>query len=190
MSKILYHVSPVHGLTMLEPRKSSHGKNYVYAIDDLVTGLLFGVKKDDFDFLMDSQAGVTEIFECYPNAFEMKYRNQSCSVYEVDDNGFLSGQTGWSPEFVSETPVAVKKECYIEDLYVYLLEKIKENKLIVHHYAEDLTYKAMISEHIIDRVIRFEVLDDHELLEHDTRFCTYYAALIKQLKEAMSGKYL
>lgn len=48
MSQILYHVSSIAGLRVLEPRESSHGKKYVYAIDDLVTGLLFGVRKDDF----------------------------------------------------------------------------------------------------------------------------------------------
>lgn len=47
---MLYHVSHTPGIAILEPRVSSHGKPYVYAIENLVTGLLFGVKKDDFDF--------------------------------------------------------------------------------------------------------------------------------------------
>ena len=49
---MLYHVSPVAGLKTLQPRVSTHGKEYVYAIDNMVTALLFGAKKDDFDFLL------------------------------------------------------------------------------------------------------------------------------------------
>ncbi|MDF2588581.1 MAG: hypothetical protein K0S41_2422 [Anaerocolumna sp.] len=44
---MLYHVSNIHGLNTLEPKVSTHGKAYVYALEDSVTGLLFGVRQDD-----------------------------------------------------------------------------------------------------------------------------------------------
>ena len=92
---MLYHVSHTRGITVLEPRVSSHGKPYVYAIENLVTGLLFGVKKDDFDFLLyTDDKGTPVLCECYPDAFQKKYEGQSCSVYEVKENGFLRGVTG------------------------------------------------------------------------------------------------
>ena len=40
---MVYHVSATPGLAVLVPRRSSHGKAFVYAVDNLVTGLLFGV---------------------------------------------------------------------------------------------------------------------------------------------------
>jgi len=80
---MLYHVSATPGLTVLTPRVSSHGKAYVYAIDNLVTGLLFGARHDDFDFLLDTDAnGTPEIYECYPDAFRKVYQGKTCSVYE------------------------------------------------------------------------------------------------------------
>ena len=35
---MLYHVSSIPGIKVLEPRVSTHGKAYVYAIDNLATG--------------------------------------------------------------------------------------------------------------------------------------------------------
>ena len=64
---VVYHVSPVSGLTLLEPRVSTHGKAFVYAIENPVTALLFGVHQDDFDFCISTDAaGCPELFECYP----------------------------------------------------------------------------------------------------------------------------
>lgn len=40
----------------------------------IVTALLFGAPKDDFDFIMDiNEEGIPEIYECYKNAFEIIY---------------------------------------------------------------------------------------------------------------------
>lgn len=41
---MLYHISDIHNLKTLVPKVSTHGKAYVYAIDNIVTGLLFGYK--------------------------------------------------------------------------------------------------------------------------------------------------
>lgn len=49
---MLYHVSQMPGIKILQPRESTHGKKYVYAINNMVTGLLFGAKQDDIDFII------------------------------------------------------------------------------------------------------------------------------------------
>lgn len=36
---MLYHVSPKAGLKILQPHKSTHKKAYVYAIENMVTGI-------------------------------------------------------------------------------------------------------------------------------------------------------
>ena len=51
---MLFHVSSTPDIKVLEPRVSTHGKAYVYAIENLVTGLLFGAKKDDFDLIIST----------------------------------------------------------------------------------------------------------------------------------------
>lgn len=39
---MLYHISKTAGLKKLKPQVSTHKKPYVYAIENVVTGLLFG----------------------------------------------------------------------------------------------------------------------------------------------------
>lgn len=108
---MLYHVSSTAGLKVLEPKTSSHGKAYVYAIENMVTGLLFGAKKDDFDFLLDEdECGNPVVYECYPNAFEKIYRGKCCSVYELEETDFKRGVTGWEPELVCDHEVPVQQE--------------------------------------------------------------------------------
>lgn len=185
---MLYHVSNTQGIKTLEPRTSTHGKPYVYAIKDFVTGLLFGVRQDDFDFIISTRDdGKTEVYECYPNALKIKYRNQKCSVYELEETGFMAGQTGWSAEFVCDTTVNVMNEFIVTDIYETLLDEEKKNNLIIHYYENSLEYKRKISEHIADRLIRFDAL---KYKNTDDRFKNYYCNLITALEEVMSGKYL
>lgn len=68
---MLYHVSQKTGLQTLQPHTSTHKKPYVYAIENIVTGLLFGVKQDDFDFIISTDENdKPTIYECYPDAFQ------------------------------------------------------------------------------------------------------------------------
>lgn len=188
--EILYHVSPTPGLTVLTPHVSSHGKPYVYAIDDLTTGLLFGVHKDDFDFLiLTDDQGIPDVYECYPGAFQKVYEGKNCSVYEVSGDTFLRGMTSWKPELVSETAVPVLRELPVPDLYTALLDREKQGALRLHPYEHTPEYRKMIASHVVDRIIRF----DPELkgfTRTDPRFATHFASLVKALREAMDGHLL
>lgn len=182
---MLYHVSSTPGITVLTPRVSSHGKAYVYAVDDLVTGLLFGAKHDDFDFLLSTDKGETPVvYECYPDAFCLVYQGKACSVYELKEDGFLRGMTSWDPELVCESEVAVESETVIADLYSRLLQEAASGKLILHRYSDSQEYRHLISEHIVDRLIRFDALDR---LDTDARFQKYYRAIIEELRSVMDG---
>lgn len=52
---MLYHISKIAGLKILKPQVSTHKKAYVYAIENVVTGLLFGAPHDDFDFIISEE---------------------------------------------------------------------------------------------------------------------------------------
>ena len=178
---MLYHVSATPNLKTLQPRISSHGKAYVYAIDNLVTGLLFGAKKDDFDFLLytdDYDSPV--IYECYPDAFSNIYQGKCCSVYELQEDGFLRGITGWEPELVCEREVTVQQEIVIPDLYTRLLEEEAKGSLTVHRYSSEPEYQKIISEHIKDRLVRFDLLEYFDT--KDSRGEKYFRAMIEALK--------
>ena len=61
---MLYHVSQKTGLKALQPHVSTHKKAYVYAIENMVTGILFGAKQDDFDFIINTdEKGIPAIYE-------------------------------------------------------------------------------------------------------------------------------
>lgn len=190
MAEVLYHVSPTPGLTVLTPRVSSHGKAYVYAIDDLTTGLLFGAKKDDFDLLIFTGGdGVPSVYECYPDAFQHIYAGKSCSVYEVSGETFQRGMTSWEPELVSESAVPVLREALVPDLYAALLEREKQGVLRVHPYSHSPEYRALIASHVTDRMIRFD-LDLERITETDPRFAAHFAGLVDALRSIMDGHLL
>lgn len=182
---MLYHVSPTPGLKELTPRVSSHKKAYVYAIDDLVTGLLFGAGHDDFDFMLWQEDGKPVVTECYPGAFAAVYQGKSCTVYQVEEEGFQRGRTNWSPELVCETAVPVVRETAVEDLYQCLTEEATKGNLILRFYEDTPEYKAAVSEHIVDRLIRFDMLDTQ-----DPRLREHFGALMDGLKDLMDGHLL
>ena len=184
---MLYHVSGTAGIKILEPRVSSHGKAYVYAINNLVTALLFGARHDDFDFLLTEEDGRPVVYECYPGAFEKIYAGKSCSVYEIAEDGFLSGVTSWEPEFVCEEAIEVLRETFVPDLYGHLQEEEKQGNLVLNRYEDTMEYKKLISEHIVDRMIRFDAVP---CLETDERFKRYYKKIGEALLEVMDGHLL
>ena len=69
---MVYHVSATPGLARAGPA-SLFSRQGVRLCGGqlLVTGLLFGARHDDFDFLIDVDArGAPEVWECYPGAFD------------------------------------------------------------------------------------------------------------------------
>lgn len=180
-----YHVSATAGLRTLKPQRSTHGKAYVYAVDHVVTGLLFGAPHDDFDFIIDEENGIPVVSECYPDAFRLIFRGKSCSVYEVAADGFLRGMTPWQSELVCESDVAVLRETPIADLSARLLAEERAGNLILHRYADTAEYRRLVSEHIVDRLVRFDAVytEDERLLQH-------YGKLIDALRGILDGHLL
>lgn len=185
---MLYHVSAIPDIKVLEPRVSTHGKAYVYAIENLVTGLLFGAKHDDFDFnISTDDDGIPTCHECYPGALEAIYKNKDCTIYELSEEGFQRGKTSWSVELVCETDVPVQKAVYVPDLYLRLLEEEKQGNLHIHRFENNTEYKQFISQHIVDRLIRFDAL---QYAKTDKRFQTHFKGLVDGLQSLMDGHLL
>lgn len=180
---MLYHVSGTSGLKTLQPRVSTHKKAYVYAIENMVTGLLFGARCDDFDFIISTDDdGAPAVFECYPDAFKKVYQGKSCSVYEVSDEGFLRGMTSWEPELVCENEVEVLREVFVNDIYQRLLEEESKGNLEIIRYEHSDEYRKMIYEHIFDRIARFGI-DLDTIADKDERFLTYHKDIISVIRD-------
>ena len=165
---MFYHASNIEGLKTLIPKVSTHGKAYVYAINNKITAVCFGAPKDDFDLLMDEKDGITYLYECYPNALEKIYKEKNCSLYCVDSNRFISGKTGWDAEWVCEDEVPVEEEERIEDIYSYLCKAAEEGECSIHYFSDNPDYLAMLREEFTERVKAFgltvsEVQNDKRL---------------------------
>lgn len=187
---MLYHASPAAGLRQLSPRLSSHGKPYVYAVDSLVTGLLFGAKQDDFDLMLfTDRQGRPVVCECYPDALPTVYQGKSCSIYLVSEEGFLRGVTGWAPELVCETAVPVLQELRVDDLYRRLLEEEQAGRVTLRRYRHTPAYRKLVASHITDRLIRFDIDPEH-CMEREPRFAAHYPELIRALAAVMDGHLL
>lgn len=182
---MLYHISKTPGLTTLTPHVSTHQKPYVYAIENVVLGLLFGAQKDDFDCIITTENDTAVFMECYPDAFRRIYQNKSCSIYEVPEEGFLRGRTSWSPELVCEKDVPVLREIPVPDLYTRLLEEEVKGSLIIRRYTDTAEYKQMVSRHIVDRLIRFDMV-----YTENCRIRQHYGKLIDALQSIMDGHLL
>lgn len=167
----LYHASNTPGIKRLEPHISSHGVPYVYAIKDRLTALLFGAPKDDFDLLVITDDGVTEVYECYPGAFEKTYKGKSCSLYEVDGTGFLSGVTSWDAEYVSESAAPVLFEDHIPDIYAELVSYAECGEIVIHRFSRDAEYLSLIKDELTSRIRDFGYTE--ERMDADPRFKLY-----------------
>lgn len=182
---MLYHISKTAGMKTLKPHASTHKKAYVYAVENMVTGLLFGAPHDDFDFIISEENGRPVIMECYPNAFRMTFKGRTCSIYEISDEGFMRGMTSWSSELVSENEVPVTREIYVDDLYLRLLDEELNGKLVICRYEDAREYKRSVSEHIVDRLVRFDMVYTGE-----ERLIKRYGNLINALRSVMDGHLL
>ncbi len=178
---MVYHISPKSGLKVIKPHISTHKKAYVYAVDNMVVGMIFGAKHDDFDFIISTDENdIPTIYECYPDSFEKIFQGKSCSVYVLDDNGFKRGLTSWTPELVSESESEVKEEIVIDDLYRRLLTEEQNGALKIFRYEFNDKYRKKIALHITDRIFRFEI-DLDSCTEKDVRFATYYKDIVNAL---------
>lgn len=182
---MLYHISKITGLKVLKPHVSTHKKAYVYAIENMVTGLLFGAPHDDFDFIISEENGKPAIMECYPNAFHLIFKDKTCSIYEIGEEGSMRGMTSWGSELVSEKEVAVIREISVKDLYLCLLDEELSGNLIIRRYEDTEEYKSLVSEHVVDRLMRFDAVytENERLIKH-------YGNLIDALRSIMDGHLL
>lgn len=162
MNRKIYHVSKTNGLSIIEPHICSHNKAYVYASYHLETSLLFGGELwTDWDFIYkrNYNAGELTLSETYPNIFQKTFKGKKCSVYELEDSGFLEGQTNMWDEIVSPNPAKVIREIKINDLAKEIKQLEKDNKIKVEFYSKTEEYKEKIKNHIKNLQIYSDIRD-------------------------------
>lgn len=153
MNRKIYHVSRTPNLKILEPHVCAHQHAYVYASYHLETALLFGGELwSDWDFIYkrNYDTGELTFSETYPNAFSKIFEDKKCYLYEVEDSGFLQGQTRMWDEIVSKKPTMVIREHKIENLAEVIRKLEKENKIKIELFSDAEEYNEKIKNHIIN----------------------------------------
>lgn len=75
------------------------------------------------------------------------------------------------------------------DLHERLLAEEEQGNLLIHRYEHSKGYRKRIAEHIVDRIIRFEI-DLTDIAETDARFSRYYKGIVHALAQIMDGHLL
>ncbi|OGC44951.1 hypothetical protein A3J98_01515 [candidate division WS6 bacterium RIFOXYC1_FULL_33_10] len=155
--KYVYHASKVRGLKILEPRASTHKIPWVYATMDIPTATLF--LGDNFDFIC--QTGISNekpyIWERFKGAFNLAYENKKGSLYYLSPSSFKQNMTSFSPEIVSEVPVKVEKEVFINNVKEYLLDLHKQGKISIYFFPEVPEGKSSNKKDIVERGIDWTI---------------------------------
>jgi len=185
----LYHVSKVPNLKVLEPRISTHGKEYVYATTNLEFALFFGGKESagDFDGMYGIEEGIPFFYEAYKGALKRRFGGAKCYIYECDPSNFEKDRTSFKGEVVSEKVVKVVNCKVIDDLYQHLLQLNDNGKLQLRFFEETKEYRKMIYDHISDRIISFNILNNkNSRLYH---FCeNHFPAILEKLNGCITNK--
>ena len=127
---ILYHGSPIGGLTELKPFVSEHQKPYLYFAENSLVALLYAVKPvpKPFSFYPYGFGENGELLysEYYENAFAELYEGKRGYLYECRaDRKQLEEPTQIRGVYTCAEAVKVGSILEIPDLYVYYREREK-----------------------------------------------------------------
>ena len=136
-AETLYHASRLQGLTEIAPHFGTHGQNWVYATDDIAVAAMFlGRLGGDFTCASGIHNEKPYLCERFTGAFERRYGKASGSLYLLPSNGFLTGQTSYSKDFVSSEAVVPLQEIVVNNARDYLLTLAGDGKIVVKFYPE------------------------------------------------------
>lgn len=138
--QILYHGSPVGGLTALQPHLSEHGKPYVYFSTNPNVALLYAVKPvpkpySFYPFGFDTE-GNPVYSEYFKDAFSVLYKGKTGYLYECSGLEKLENPTHISSAYTTESPVPVERVTEIPDLYTYFKKQEEQRRFTVKTFSQ------------------------------------------------------
>lgn len=160
---MLYHGSPVPGLTRLLPFQSNHDRPYVYLTHSLALAALYAHNPMTrpngwFTYRWDRE-GRLHYDEYFPRQLTALYQGQAGCVYAVEAELPTLEKMPWI--YFSEAPVQAASCQVIPDLLSHLLSLEAQGALILHRY-ETLSSKARES----IRLIVQQEIEKNALREH------------------------
>lgn len=177
--QVLYHASPIQGLSQLLPQSGSHGYVWVYATPDPVIASLFlGRLGGDLTCNVGTLGGHPYLRERFRGAFDLRYGTGSASLYVLSAEGFESGKTSWRSDWVCEQPVIPMQEMQIDNVRNHLLELVREGRLSLHRYPDEPDANATEESDLIQIFVRLYEKGGEKVRDHVER---YYPQLLAQV---------
>ena len=149
---ILYHASPIAGISVLEPRISNHGEARIYFSskrENVLVYLSNAVEKycNESGFKHDgtwykwaaygfTKQCIIRLEEYYPNATEETYSGVSGYIYTATHTDAVKPLDAIRDAYYSETPIDVIRCEYIPDAYQAILQAEKEGRAVIKRYEE------------------------------------------------------
>jgi hypothetical protein len=175
---VLYHASPIQGLTQLLPRVGTHGHAWVYATPDMVIASLFlGRLGGDLTCQVGTVGGHPYVRERFRGAFDLRYDIGGASLYRLSAEGFTSGKTSWKQDWVCEHPIFPLQEITIDDVRSHLLGFVDEGRLALHR-CDDTDASAEADADLSPVFVQLYARGGDKVLAHVT---CYYPHLVDQL---------
>ena len=156
--KYVYHGSNIKDLKAIKPRKSTHGKEYVYAsISKTIATIFLSSKGNDLYYYLGNPSidEPTILVERKEGMFKDIF-NVSGSIYYLNPDDFIDNQTGWSMEVVSDKEVNNIKEEHIDNVYDEIIKLSNEGKIKLYLYPERPDRIPLDNSDLIPRVKRWE----------------------------------
>ena len=180
MKKYVYHGSPKGDIKQLQPKKSTHLKDYVYATEEPVIALIFAVDNHgdlDFDLsIVDNKVIFTERRE---GAFD-KY-NQPGYLYKLDGTNFKHLDSLWEGEVISDKEEDILSCEHIENLYKKIEEYGEKGEIVIYRYPDRPKFIPKDDSDLVDKYINYEKVGHKGAIDN-------MLALFPSLKEQVFAK--
>lgn len=133
----VYHCSEIGGLTEIEPRKSTHGKDYVYASKYISISALFLARWNDFLLTLMTDLSNNDLkiklVERYPKAIEEIFKDKSGYIYFLDHSNFIQN-TNWECEVISSKQEVVREQLLVNDVFSLIKSFEEQGEVEIFYY--------------------------------------------------------
>ncbi len=167
------------------PHVGTHGQDWVYAADAIAVAAVFlGRLGGDFTCASGVCDGLPYLCERFAGAFERRYGAASGSLYVLPGDGFLTGQTSYSKDFVCSEPVMPLEEVRVDNAKEYLLKLEAEGKLVIKFYPERYCIADDDSD-LVKKAVRMYVQFGKKVLDQVQQF---HPSLLERVKDEIINK--
>ena len=147
---MFYIASECPGETVFRSFTALDRWQYIFAYTDPVLALVRTMPDHEWgcghEVLLDESEGRAVLWERLPNAFRRWYEGACCSLYEVGEEQYRSGLTGWGCEMVPVGDVPVLHEERIEDVYHALVSAREAGRCVMHEFEDSDDYHLLLGE--------------------------------------------